>query len=85
MALTHVGFLMLYVPLSRGLVLAALWDWFVSALGHAIGTLIREANRWRYTEDYWIIHKERWQEKLSSMNSNCTDYSNTSSHYDGER
>jgi len=28
-----VGFLMLYVPLSRGLVLAALWDWFVSPLG----------------------------------------------------
>ena len=65
------------------------WTWAGDQIknprAHAIGTLIGEANHWRYNEDYWIMHKEGWQEKLASMNSNCTDYCNTSSHYDGGR
>ena len=51
-----VGFLMLYVPLSRGLVLAALWDWCVSTLGVAQIRVVQAWGLWLITTFLRMTH-----------------------------
>jgi hypothetical protein len=51
-----VGFLMLYVPLSRDLVLAALWDWCVSTLGVPQIRVVQAWGLWLITTFLRMTH-----------------------------